>query len=124
MPRKNVRVKIPTDPSAVIALAGKIQAKNAELGDASPIKDLDDAETFAPAVTRAAANDKDADDFATKAETSRGERNKDLPVVKEGVRARRDALLGKYRSNPKKLTEWGFGVDDSRQGGDTAEAPK
>jgi hypothetical protein len=123
MARKTVRVKVPTDPSELIALAGKIEAHSVDLGTASPLTDLEDAESYGPAVARAAEQDGLRDGFAQKAETATGERNKDLPAIIEGVRARRDLLLGLYRSNPKKLTEYGFAVDDTPQSSGGTGAP-
>lgn len=124
MAKKNVRVKIPSDPTALIELAAKIEKKHADLGAASPLKSLEDAEAFGPAVTRAKTQDDLATDFSSKAETAYGERDKDLPAVKQGVRNRRDALLATHASNPKKLTEWGFDVSDSPQGSDGDAAAK
>ncbi len=123
MARHNVRVIIPTDPSALIALAQLIEKKHVELGDASPLKDEEDAAVFSPAVVRGAENDAGADKSRKVAETLTGERNKDLPVIDDGVRRRRDTLLAKYRSNPKKLTEFGFEVDDSPQSSSEKTAP-
>jgi hypothetical protein len=74
---------------------------------------LEDAETFGGCVQRETAADNEADDFASQAETQIGERNKDLPAVLEGVRARRDTLLGVFRKNPRKLSEFGFAVSDT-----------
>ncbi len=113
MAKNNVRVEIPGDPSALIALAAKIDARHLALGTASPLKELEDVATFGPAVARAADHDGKADDYEAKRETEIGERNKDVPGVTKGVRARRDLLLAVYQSNPKKLTEFGFDVSDS-----------
>lgn len=113
MARYTVRVDIPTDPSELLTLAGKIDAKERELGDSSPLKALDDNESFGGCIERSTAADKKADDFTSKAETQIGERNKDLPAVREGVRARRDTLLGVFRKNPRKLSEFGFAVSDT-----------
>jgi hypothetical protein len=52
--------------------------------------------------------------YRSKAETEIGERNKDLPTVTEALRSARDVLVGTFRANPKKLTEFGFDVSDSR----------
>jgi hypothetical protein len=124
MPRKNFRVKIPTDPSERIKLAKAISAKHADLGAASPLNDMEDEADYASALTNADAQDAKADKARKEAETATGERNKHMPAVDGGIRARRDVLLGKYRSNPKKLTEFGFDVDDSPTGDDSAEEPK
>jgi hypothetical protein len=113
MARYTVRVDIPSDPTELLTLAAKIDAKERQLGDSSPLKALEDAPTFGGCIQRAAAADKEADEFASKAETQIGERNKDLPAVLEGVRARRDTLLGVFRKNPRKLSEFGFVVSDT-----------
>ena len=121
MPRKNFRVKIPTDPSERIKLAKAISAKHDDLGAASPLTDMEDEADYASALTSADAQDTIADRARKESETATGERNRHMPAVDGGVRARRDVLLGKYRSNPKKLTEFGFEVDDSPTGGDSAD---
>ena len=36
--------------------------------------------------------------------------------VKASVTGSRDILLGVYKKNPKKLGDWGYGVDDSPKG--------
>ncbi len=123
MAKNKVRVEIPGDPSELIVLAAKIEDKHAKLGDKSPLKELEDVETFGPAVTRAAGHDGKADEFEAKRETEIGERNKDVPAVKEGVRTRRDLLLAVFASNPKKLTEWGFNVSEGGTGSTPAAKP-
>ncbi len=121
MPRKNFRVKIPTDPSERITLAKAISAKHADLGAASPLNDMEDEADYSASLAKADTQDAKADKARKEAETATGERNKHMPAVDGGIRARRDVLLGKYRSNPKKLTEFGFEVDDSPTGGDSAD---
>ena len=121
MPRKNFRVKIPTDPSARIALAKAMKAKHDELGAGSPLTDMEDEAIYNASLTKAGTEDAKADKARKEAETATGERNKHMPAVDNGIRARRDVLLGKYRSNPKKLTEFGFEVDDSPTGDDSAD---
>ena len=123
MPRKNFRVKIPTDPSERIKLAKAIKAKHDELAAASPLSDMEDEAAYTTALSSADVQDAKADKSRKESETATGERNKHMPAVDGGIRARRDVLLGKYRSNPKKLTEYGFEVDDSPTGGDSADEP-
>ncbi len=123
MPRKNFRVKIPTDPSERIALAKAMLAKHVEMGADSPLGGMEDEEKYGSALGSAAAQDAIADRTRKESETATGERNRHLPTVDEGIRARRDVLLGKFRSNPKKLTEYGFEVDDSPTGDSSTPDP-
>ena len=123
MAKNNVRVEIPGDPSELIALAAKIEKKHVDLGTASPLRELEDVATFGPAVARAAEHDGKADEYEGKRETEIGERNKDVPNVRNGTRTRRDLLLAVFASNPKKLTEWGFNVSEGGTGGGDATKP-
>lgn len=100
MPNNKVKVDIPRDPSEAIALLGKIKKKHGDLGDASPLNGLE-GDKIGPAQVQAAEHDGKADDFRSKAETEIGERNKDVPVVKEGLRSVRDVLLGLNRARPE-----------------------
>lgn len=122
MPRKPVRVEIPRDPSEAIALLGTVKAKSDALGAASPLAGLE-WDKIAPAHARAAEHDGKADQFRKDSERETGERNKDMPAVNDALRSARDVLLGVYRSNPKKLGDFGFEVADSPAGGGDDAAP-
>jgi hypothetical protein len=124
MPKRNVRIEIPGDPSEVIALLGKVKTKHEALGAASPLAGLE-WDNIGPAYERALVQDGKADESRKIAETATGERNKDMPAVTEALRSARDVLAGIYRANPKKLTEFGFEVNDSpHDNGSTANTPQ
>lgn len=123
MPRKPVRVEIPRDPSEGIALLKEVKAEHERLGEGSPLKGLE-WDKIGPGLARAEEHDVNADQFRKDSERETGERNKDMPLVNESLRAARDILLGVYRSNPKKLVDFGYEVADSpaASGGDEPAA--
>jgi len=83
------------------------------LGAGSPLGGLEWVKEIGPAYDRAATQDGLADGYHQKAETATGERNKNMPAVMVALRSSRDVLAGIYAANPKKLTEFGFDVNDS-----------
>jgi hypothetical protein len=116
MPKKNVRVTVPRDPTAAIELLGKIKTKSDELGDASPLKGLKWQE-ISPSLAIAKENDDNAETFKKKTENCYGTRDAEMPLVTQALRDSRDILLGINSANPKALTDWFYEVDDSPQSG-------
>ncbi|MBK6977909.1 MAG: hypothetical protein IPH28_13065 [Cytophagaceae bacterium] len=53
-----------------------------------------------------------AEELRRQMELSYRERDKLLGPIIENVKASRDLLLGVFRSNPKRLGDWGFKVSD------------
>ena len=109
---KTTRITIPTVPGDLIQLAQDIEAKHTALGKDSPLALLKRSEA-SPKIA-------EADDVNTKIEKM----SKELEVLTERrraltdylgefVRQGRDVLSGVYRSEMKKLSEFGFDVGDS-----------
>lgn len=112
MPNNKVKVAIPTDPTALIALLIAVKKKHQALGDASPLKSLD-WEEIDKHLSKADEQDKLSDDLYRQAEKATGERDKHIPVVGDTVRSARDILLGIFRANPDALGDYGFDVSDA-----------
>jgi hypothetical protein len=58
-----------------------------------------------------------AEDFKRKMEETYRERDISLPNIESAVRAASALLKGVYAKNPKRLGDWGFNVDDTKQKG-------
>ena len=114
-PNPKVRVEIPSDPTAKIALLKKAKAKHDELAANSLLKGLkwDTLIAPAPALARADTADQLSDDPGRKREKATGERDVETPTVTEALRSIRDVLLGLNRDNPDALGDYGFGVSDA-----------
>ncbi len=125
MARQTVRIPIPVDPSETIRLLRTVKDKHTALAAASPLGGLE-WDKIEPALTNAEEQDTLSDQLYRDAEKATKERNLNMPVVNEAVRAARDVLLGVYRSNPKKAGDFGFTVNDSPKsnGASTPEAAK
>lgn len=123
MPNNKVKVSIPTDPTALLALLKAVQTKHLALGAASPLAGLNWAE-IGPDLAEATAKDNLSDDLYRQAEKATGDRDKLMPELIEAVRATRDILLGLNRANPDALGDYGFDVSDASSGDKKEEAKK
>src|SRR2546430_14602828 len=112
MGRVTVRIPIPEDPSDTIRLMRTVSDKHTELAAASPLGGLE-WDKISPALDSAETQDALSDRCYRDAEKATKERNLQMPVVNEALRAARDVLLGVYRSNPNKAGDFGFTVNDS-----------
>src|SRR2546425_13061613 len=104
-----VRIEIPKNPTALLALAAKIAAKHATLAGGSPLKDLNWTDT-GPVIADGNDFDAEAADHHRQAESLTEKRDAVLPVVADFVRSSRDVLLGLHRKNPRALSDFGFVV--------------
>jgi hypothetical protein len=109
------RVQMPRNPKESFELANKIYAKHLADADASPLDQLEDYswDNVGPTVQNGL-------DFHIKAEELKGQmellyRQRDAIFKNvDGINKASGAYLkGKYPKTPKKLTEWGFEVDDT-----------
>jgi hypothetical protein len=123
MPKKTLRINIPTNVDELLKLIENIIDKHQEDGAESKLnvvdmKRLDDL--FQVAVQK----NEESIKFRMKAEDATQERNNALGIkVKNAATASgnalylvtqiRDILLPIYKGNEKKLGEWGFSVDDN-----------
>ena len=124
MARKTVRINVPLgNPDQLVALAGAIHKKHAELGANSPLKglpDLDMAE-FSDDVTEADTQRKAGKEFERKAQEANGRATTLIGVAPGqtqnttgtllfGVTHIRDLLAAVNKGNEEALTGWGFDV--------------
>ena len=114
MPKNNIRVKIPTNPTDQIKLLGAVQAKHGAAGAGSPLSSLKWKEIDA-ALADADTHDKQASQFQKDMEREYRDRDVSMPAVTQALRDARDLLLVANRTNPKALGDFGFIVDDSPQ---------
>jgi hypothetical protein len=121
MPRKIVRVDIPTNPQELIALGLKLQAQDAALGAASPLKGIKDWANFAGLITTADTQQKQSDLLSEQAQTATESRDIALNhkgelrenTVRHFVVAARDVLLGQNKGNENVLGDFGYEVANS-----------
>jgi hypothetical protein len=115
MPKKNVKVEIPENPTELLELAKKISDKHIADGANSALKAMVDFNwsISQPLIAPAQSNDAQAAAYRAKAEEFIGERNKNMRSIEGSVRATRDVLLGLNKKNPKVLGQWGFVVSES-----------
>ena len=111
------RVVIPENPEKALRLAEKVMAKHTADGAASPLNTLNDHTWAAngPKVAQALALEAQAKQLEKDVENLYKQRNALIAPVKETLRSSRDLLLAAYKTNPKKLGEWGFEVNDTPQ---------
>ena len=115
------RVLVFRNPDKLLKLADKVYSKHQADGATSDLNNLDTAKYD---WAKAGPSIKTCQTFHDKAEKLKGEmeqayRERDalLPAIDTHVKGSRTYLKGKY-TNPKKLSDWGFEVDD------TPKAPK
>lgn len=114
------RVKVPRRPADLLELAGKIYAKYTADGDASPLNNLEDNDwaVTGPKVASTLALHNEAERYKGLMEKAYAERDKHLPEIEDTVRNSAGLLKSINIKNPKRLTDYGFNVDD------TPPAPK
>lgn len=117
MARSNFRVVIPANAEKQLDLAELVVAKHAADGVASPLNVLVDNSwnDNSPKVATARAMQTEITQLEKDLERKYKERNLLLAPVMNSVKASRDTLVGVYNSNPKKLGDWGFVVNDTPQ---------
>jgi hypothetical protein len=121
MPKKNIRVTIPSDPTVAIALLGTVKAKHEALGAASPLAGLK-WDKIGPAHASAEQHDGEAEKAKKVMEREFRARDVDMPAVMQALRDSRDVLLAVNSDNPKALGDYGYEVDDSPRAAAPASA--
>jgi hypothetical protein len=123
MSRRNLRVKIPTDPAEIIQLAKDIKTKHTADGPLSPLPAAEIAElsslltTAEPAVANAEQLHRDAETSTQTRNQLLGQdegQNAETPgTVLYIIRVVRNILQGRYLGQEQHLGDWGFEVDMS-----------
>lgn len=115
-----MKVIIPSHPDDKADLASDIVSKVKADGELSPLKFILNDELSAK-VEVIRAKTKQATEFRRQSEVLIEERNNMLKDVEQFIRSSRDILTGLYPNEPKKLTEYGFEVDQATSKSKTAE---
>ncbi len=99
----------------ILDLAEAIWKKHKDDGKDSFLSQLEGAkwEDIGPSIAAARAKHKAALDLRRQMEEAFAERDKLVAPITAQNNASKKLLKGKYASNPKKLGDWGFDVDDS-----------
>ncbi len=114
--RTSGRITLPQNAKDNLELAQKLFIKHQELGTASPLNQLDGINLtdiiskIAPTIEAHNA----AEEHKRKMEQNYLERDTQLPQIKSTVRKCIALLKATYATNPKKLSDWGVVVDDSK----------
>lgn len=96
-------------------LADDIWKRHKDDGTGSFLNQLEDAkwEDIGPTIAMARTKHKAALDLKRQMEEAFAERDRLVKPITAINNASKKLLKGKYASNPKKLGDWGFDVDDS-----------
>lgn len=114
------RIAISANPVEMLALAAKVYEKHVADGAGSQLKALADYDwdTVGPTIAAAQAKHREAETLKGQMEAAYRERDLLLPPIDEILKGSRNLLKALNAKNPKRITEWGFSVDD------TAKVPK
>src|SRR5438128_46979 len=104
-----MRVNVPTNADELITLGKAIKKKHTDLGDASPLKGIEDIDLLGSLSDSADTSNKDAKEFARKQETANQARDNALGqtgqlrprTVRFIVTSARDVLLGQNKGKEK-----------------------
>lgn len=109
------RILIPTNVQEVLELAEIINAKHAADGATSPLNTLQDLKLtdIGPRLAACQQQHLKAEELRRQMELAYRERDVMLKPIAETIKASRDLLTGVYRTQPKRLGDWGFKVSDS-----------
>jgi len=114
------RIAISTNTVEMLDQATKVYTKHVADGVASPLNTLTDYDwaKTGPTIAIALAKHKEAEELKGKMEAAYRERDLLVPAIEEILKSSRNLLKALNSKNPKRITEWGFNVDD------TTKAPK
>ena len=110
-----VRILIPTNVQEVLELAEIINAKHTVDGETSPLNTLQDLNLkgIGPRLAACQEQHLKAEELRRQMELAYRERDVMLKPITETIKASRDLMMGVYRTQPKRLGDWGFSVSDS-----------
>jgi len=111
------RVLIPRNAEDLLKLAQKLVDKHQADGAKSELNNLDeekyDWEKLAPTIPTCLALHNKAEKLKAEMEQVYRQRDALLLPIDFHVKGSSAYLKGKYSTNPKKLGEWGFSIDDT-----------
>jgi len=111
------RLVIPKRHLALLRLAEQIYKKHLNDGDGSLLLKIEglDWNTEGPNIARALKEHLDAEEFKGKMELAYSQRDILMDSIIKAVKKSGTGLKGMMPDNPKRLGQWGFTVDDTRQ---------
>ena len=117
MTRTSGRIVISNSAGEMLNLAAKVYAKHLADDAASPLTNLDGIQwnIVGPTIETALGKHQQAESFKSQMELAYRERDRYTPQILEAVKVSRNLLKALNSRNPKRLSEWGFQVDDSVQ---------
>lgn len=126
MDRTNGRIPIPQNVPDLLDLASKVYGKHQTDGESSPLSNLDGTSwaVVGPKIAPALTKHLQAEEWKNKMEEAYRERDLFIPSIKEAVTTSRNLLKALNAKNPKRLSEWGYQVNDSVQSTKTPKAPQ
>ena len=109
------RIVIPRNPKDLLDLAAAIFSKHQADGASSPLINLDGQDWSISGTKIATAQTKhnEAEDLKKKSEEAYRERDIYLSELEKIVKQSAQLLKVMNTTNPKRLADWGFTVDDS-----------
>ncbi|MGL4363943.1 MAG: hypothetical protein ACRCSB_01915 [Bacteroidales bacterium] len=113
--RTSGRIVIPRNPQELMELALAIYTKHQADGATSPLNNLDGQDWTVSGTKIATAQTKhtEAEEHKRKSEEAYRERDIYLNELEKIVKTSAQLLKAFNSSNPKRLSDWGFTVDDS-----------
>lgn len=112
------RIVIPRNPQDLLDLALAIYTKHQADGANSPLNNLDGQDWNISGTKISPAQDahNDAEEFKRKSEEAYRERDIYMTDLEKIVKSSAQLLKVLNATNPKRLADWGFTVDDSPRG--------
>ncbi|WP_320052591.1 hypothetical protein [uncultured Acetobacteroides sp.] len=116
-----MKIVIPTNLDKRAKLAKDIMGRATQDGEKSPIKTII-SDPLKAKIETVEVKAKQANEYRRQVEVLIEERNNLMKEVDQFIRSSRDILTGIFPNEPKKLTEYGFEVDENRS--KKSSAPK
>lgn len=115
MNRTEGRIAVSRNVGDVLSLAGSVFQKHMADGTASPLLNLDGISwsVVGPTIPTALAKHREAERLKSEMEKAYRERDLLMPAIDEALKASRNLLKALNPKNPKRLSDWGFEVNDS-----------
>ena len=116
MAKTTGRIDISPNLEKMLALAAKVYGKHLKEGANSPLNGMVDYDwsKVGPTIATALARHEEAELYKGKMEAAYRERDLLVPAIDETLKASRNLLKALNAKNPKRITEWGFEVSDTK----------
>jgi len=109
------RIKNSTNPAEILEVSATVYAKHLSEGNRSQLNSLVDYDwsDVGPTIEMAKAKHALAEKLKGEMEAAYRERDLLMPPIVKILKASKNLLKAINSKNPKRLTEWGFSVDDT-----------